>query len=149
MKYDDAAWHYGGDFPKDLPPEAAATHIGMFVVWCWLNGMAGAGILEDTPDIKHRAALRTAGPGTLFLELCDGKFIEDDLNDEGNAFARDYYDHESIGYRHKYFTDLENLAPRSIASIYHLPDSWSTFDEVSKVLEKRFKSWRKSRETRK
>ena len=22
MKYDDASWHYGGDFPADLPQEA-------------------------------------------------------------------------------------------------------------------------------
>ena len=24
MKYDDASWHYGGNFPKDLPTEAGA-----------------------------------------------------------------------------------------------------------------------------
>ncbi|WP_262497415.1 DUF7832 domain-containing protein [Pedobacter caeni] len=28
-KYDDASWHYGGDFPKDLPQINGATHIGM------------------------------------------------------------------------------------------------------------------------
>lgn len=26
MKYDDASWHYGGEFPDDLPPTAGATH---------------------------------------------------------------------------------------------------------------------------
>lgn len=39
MKYDDASWHVGGDFPKELPPEAGATHIGMFAAWCMLNGL--------------------------------------------------------------------------------------------------------------
>lgn len=33
-KYDDAAWHYNGDFPKDLPKENGATHIGMLLTWC-------------------------------------------------------------------------------------------------------------------
>ena len=37
MKYDDAGWHVGGDFPDDLPPEAGATHIGMFAAWCMLT----------------------------------------------------------------------------------------------------------------
>jgi hypothetical protein len=33
MKYDDASWHYGGDFPADLPREAGSTHIAMFLAW--------------------------------------------------------------------------------------------------------------------
>ena len=32
MKYDDASWHYNGDFPTDLPVEAGATHIGLAVM---------------------------------------------------------------------------------------------------------------------
>ncbi|RML48695.1 DUF7832 domain-containing protein [Pseudomonas avellanae] len=31
MKYDDASWHYNGNFPSDLPDTAGATHIGMFL----------------------------------------------------------------------------------------------------------------------
>ncbi len=27
MKYDDASWHYGGDFPKGLNNEAGATDL--------------------------------------------------------------------------------------------------------------------------
>ena len=30
-KYDDASWHYEGDYPEDLPTANAATHIGMFL----------------------------------------------------------------------------------------------------------------------
>lgn len=41
MKYDDASWHVGGEFPKELPPQAGATHIGMFAAWCMLAGLAG------------------------------------------------------------------------------------------------------------
>jgi len=50
MKYDDASWHYGGDFPKDLPNEAGATHIAMFVAWCLLNGLAGEIHTDDFPE---------------------------------------------------------------------------------------------------
>ncbi|MDY0918936.1 hypothetical protein [Pseudomonas viridiflava] len=27
MKYDDASWHYTGDFPADQPKEQGGTHI--------------------------------------------------------------------------------------------------------------------------
>ena len=40
MKYDDASWHYSGDFPKDLPNEAGSTHIAMYAAWSALNGLA-------------------------------------------------------------------------------------------------------------
>ncbi len=47
MKYDDAAWHVGGAFPTDLPHSAGATHIGMFVAWGALNGLAGEVFTTD------------------------------------------------------------------------------------------------------
>lgn len=40
MKYDDASWHCAGDFPKDLPEAAGATHTGMFLAWALLSGLA-------------------------------------------------------------------------------------------------------------
>ena len=36
MKYDDWSRHGGGNFPADLPPEAGATHAGMFLAWALL-----------------------------------------------------------------------------------------------------------------
>ena len=51
MKYDDASWHWGGDFPKDLLNEAGATHIAMFLVWCILNELGGEEILDEEEEI--------------------------------------------------------------------------------------------------
>ena len=42
MKYDDASWHYGGDFPSELSSDAGATHIGMFVTWALLVDLGGS-----------------------------------------------------------------------------------------------------------
>ena len=50
-KYDDASWHYGGDFPKDLPIEAGATHTGMFLA------LARSGNLRTT-QARARSAIR-------------------------------------------------------------------------------------------
>src|SRR5688572_23363485 len=48
-KYDDADWHYGGDFPEDVPEQAGATHMGMFVAWAWSAGLAG----EEWPSMRE------------------------------------------------------------------------------------------------
>ena len=87
MKYDDASWHYGGDFPDELPNEAGGTHIGMFVSWCLLNGLGGAHHDED-PQFLGQLKAREISPGRYFLRACDEKFWDEDLNDEGNAFAQ-------------------------------------------------------------
>ena len=49
-KYDDASWHYGGDYPTELPKENAATHIGMFLTWCINNNLLSEFQLEESED---------------------------------------------------------------------------------------------------
>ena len=84
MKYDDASWHYGGDFPAGLPPEAGATHIAMFLGWAVLNGLAGEYHTADAADELARLQRREVTPTQWFIHACDEKFTDEDLNDEGN-----------------------------------------------------------------
>jgi len=41
MKYDDASWHYGGDFSIGSPEEYGGTYIALFMKWCFVKGWAG------------------------------------------------------------------------------------------------------------
>lgn len=50
MSYDRADWHYGGDFPSDLPDEAGSTHIGMFIAWAIMQDLAGPDLLDHSSD---------------------------------------------------------------------------------------------------
>jgi hypothetical protein len=91
MKYDDASWHYGGDFPTGQPEEHSGTHIGLFLKWCFMQGWAGEIHLDEEPELVELVC-RGEMTGTEFLfKLCDGKLTDEDLSDEGNAFAADYY----------------------------------------------------------
>jgi hypothetical protein len=138
MKYDDASWHYGGQFPKDLPDEAGATHTGMFVAWALLTGLAGQIHLEDFPEDVEKLRSRSVTPGQFFLEACDGKFTDEDLNDEGNAFAQEYFDFE----RGAYIKDYDRLLVKGLPSPYHVQDTWTNFERLCPVLDKRLKDWR-------
>ena len=122
MKYDDASWHYGGDFPADLPAKAGATHIGMFVAWALLNGLAGELHTED-PDDLARLKARDITPGAFFIQACDEKFTDEDLSEEGNAFARICYDGEQA----QYVDDYVDVVARDLDTVYHAEDSWENF----------------------
>ncbi len=143
MKYDDASWHYGADdFAKDLPVEAGATHIAMFAMWAWSNGLAGPLITEDTPEALDALRSRSMTPAELFLQYSDGKLIDEDLNEEANAFARAYYlDGTDSGRLGEYVTDFEALS-LGLPSVYHAPNTWETFDNFAPTISRRFEDWR-------
>ena len=138
MKYDDASWHSDGDFPKDLPGEAGATHTGMFLAWAFLCGLAGEIHTEETPEALAALRDRLVTPGTFFLQQCDGKFTDEDLNDEGNEFAAVYFEFENG----QYLRDYDEVLSDELETMYHVPDTWSSFDKLAPVLDQRLADWR-------
>jgi hypothetical protein len=139
VKYDDASWHYGGDFPADLPPEAAATHTGMFVAWAFLSGLAGDIHIHDFPDDIPSLEGRRVTPGAFFQSSCDGKFTDEDLNDLGNAFVMAYFEFKTG----RYLADYEATLGADVPSLYHVTDSWDNFDKLKPVLDKRYVEWKR------
>ncbi|CAM3134962.1 DUF7832 domain-containing protein [Asticcacaulis taihuensis] len=134
MKYDDASWHYGGDFPADLPPSAGVTHIAMFAVWCWENGLAGDEILEEA-DALEAIKRRRGTPGGIFNKASDEKFIDADLNDEGNRFAASYYGDQG------YYIDYAKSVGATFSTLYHVPDTWETYDTLKPVISHRYRTF--------
>ena len=94
-KYDDASWHYGGDFPEGLPEKNGATHTGMFLNWCINNNLHSDELKEDSGSEIENLIKREITGAEFIIESMDGKFSEYDLNDLGNSFAKDYYADET------------------------------------------------------
>lgn len=134
-KYDDAEWHYGGEFPKELPEEAGATHIGMFAAWAMLAGLNSEEFASDVKLLKSRKMT----PGQFIMEQWDGVFHPDMLNDEGNRFAAVYFQAEDGNFLKDYEATLEGKLP----SLYHIKDSWENFDKIKPVFDRRLEEFRK------
>lgn len=137
MKYDDASWHYEGDFPEDLPADAGATHTGMFLAWALLSGLGGELHLEEMLDGVVLLNKRATTPGQFFLQYCDGKLTDEDLSDMGNAFAVAYFDFETG----KFLTDYEQALAGDLPTLYHVPDTWESFDVIRPILDRRYAEW--------
>jgi len=139
VKYDDAAWHSGGDFPSELSPEAGATHIGMFLAWALLHDLGSEYHAVDCAEALADLRARRVAPGQYCLQKCDGKLTDEDLNDTGNAFAQAYLDRENGGY----LADYHELLCRELPSAYHVDDSWETYERLRPQLDSRFADWRR------
>ena len=136
MKYDDASWHCGGQFPADLPQEAGGTHTAMFCAWAMLAGLGGD--LHAEEPLVESLRERAVTPGQFFFRACDGKFTDEDLSEEGNAFTREYFDFDSG----RYLQDYQRVLASSKPSLYHVPDTWEEFDRLRPVLDARLEEWR-------
>ena len=140
MSHDRADWHYGGDFPADLKPEAGGTHIGMFLGWAILRGLEGEDHQEDSGESIQALRERRMSGRDFLMNVCDEKFIDDDLNDEGNAFVAAYYNKDGPG---GYLADYEEaLGGSTLPSLYHVDNSWENFDKLTPILDQRFAEWK-------
>lgn len=145
--YDRADWHSGAQkYPEDLPPEAAGTHIGMFLAWAILRERVGDGHREhSTAPLLAVRQRRMTGRDFFFL-ACDGKLWPEDLNDEGNAFARVYYqDGQDMIRPDGYLGDYERLLGGDLPDLYRVADTWENFDLLAPVIDRRFEEWQKRR----
>ena len=132
MKYDDASWHSGGKFPKDSPPEYGGTHIGLLLKWCLLKGWAGELHLNES-DGGLQEVLKGEMTGTDFLfRNCDGKFTDEDLNEEGNSFIAVYYG-ENGPYLDDYATTFGDL-------MYVASEKEHDFKKFSQMVDRRYKA---------
>ncbi len=73
---------------------------------------------------------------------CDGKFTDEDLNEDGNLFARSYYANEGGEGPAPYLLDYVDAFPDA-DSIYQVPDTWENFDQIAPILDRRFNDWKK------
>lgn len=150
-KYDDASWHYGGDFPGDLPEENGATHIGMFLAWCIHNDLISEFQIEESnEDIEKVKNLELTGAEFL-IKNCDEKFTDEDLNDLGNEFAKDYYVYETdfgkkfASYVADYAATFEQNAEKighEYKTLYHIENTFENYQILKTVIDKRFEEWK-------
>ncbi|KPH13598.1 hypothetical protein [Chryseobacterium sp. ERMR1:04] len=150
-KYDDASWHYGGDFPEGLPSKNGATHTGMFLNWCIHNDLHSEEMKEDFKDEIESLKRREITGAEFLLEVCDGKFTEHELNDLGNSFAKDYYVDETdfsdkfSSFATDYINIFDSKAEESdyeYETFYHIEDTYENYDLMKLAIDHRFEEWK-------
>ena len=133
---DRADWHYGGNFPDDLPQENGGTHIGMYLAWILDRGLGSRKLLEyAAPSLEALRARTITGRQVLFDEL-DEKFFSELLTKDGKKFTDAYYESQL------YFADYDNTLGGDLPTLYHVADTWENYDRIAAVIDQRFAQWR-------
>jgi len=142
MKYDDASWHYDGDFPVGLPKKNGATHIGMFVAWLIERDLLSRALRADAEKELALVKKRKMTGARFLIEVCDEKLLDEDLSPEGNRFAQTYF-------QKKYLDDYGDLFGDDVESLYELNDSWKNYDRLRPILDRRWATFTGARPEKK
>lgn len=136
MKYDDASWHYGGEYPAGLPRKNGATHIGMFLAWNIERALVSRDHEENSAKQLARVRARKMTGADFVMKVCDEKLTDDDLSDEGNRFAVAYFEK-------KYLADYATVFGDDADSLYAIADTWANYDRLKPVLDRRYEAFAK------
>jgi len=133
---DRADWHYGGNYPSELPPENGGTHIGMYIAWIMLRDLASKELIQHAGDTYTWVLDREVTGRTLLLTKLDEKFFDQLLTPEGREFTRSYY--ETNGFAN----DYDRVLGGDLPTLYHVADTWENFDKLAPILDERLAAWR-------
>lgn len=132
---DRADWHYGNDFPTNLPVENGGTHIGMYLNWIIDKNLIGEFHLTESKDgIEKVKSGEITGRDFLF-DYCDGKFWNQELNEIGLKFTESYYSSD------KYFGDYAKVLANELESIYEVKDNRQNYSLIKEKIDQRFNKW--------
>jgi len=135
MKYDDAEYFFLNFEDDDLATENGATHIGLYLAW---NAMKGL-VSTDTHDqaVIDQVRSRSITGRDFVVDQIDCKLFDDDLNDEGNAFAAWYYEDHYVQDYCRVFGVSDD-----VNDFCSVEDSWANYDKLAPVLDQRFAEWK-------
>lgn len=129
--YDKAKWHYDGDYPRWTPKRRAFVHTGLFLAWLADRGMVSDLLAAESAQQVAAVRSRRGRPSDLYARW-DGVLAPEMLNDEGNAFARDYYE--------RFLDDYISAFPE--AGPYKVRGSWADYERLAPLLDERLAEWR-------
>ena len=136
-KYDDASWHYEGEYPDEQPEEGGATRIGLFLAWAIRRGLLSELHRHQRPEAVAAVTARALTGAEFLLRECDEELTDEDLNAEGNRFAVWHYEDRYLEDYAELFADDDG-----VETLYHVQDTWESYDRLERVLDRRFSEWR-------
>ena len=105
--------------------ERACRHMILFLWWAVERGLAS----ED-----HEAEAVRADPTQHFIDQCDTKLSDEDLTDDGNAFAEAAYE--------SYADEVGAYAKALSVGVYEIPEGDATTKHFFTWLDARLASFR-------
>lgn len=137
--FDKAKWHYGGNFPAELDAYQGYIHTGFFLGWLINNNLISDWFIEEAGPRLEQFKSGDISSVKVYQDILDGVFTDEELNEEGFAFANAYFDFKNG----LYLADYEEVLAKGLADVYYVQDTPDNFKKIEAVINKRYQAWKK------
>lgn len=134
---DDAKEHFRKGFSVMLPMANSFMHIGVFLGWV-IERELYSDLFADEGDTQIFRFLKHNLSCVLLGTVWDGCVSYEQLNEEGKGFAHDYYE------AGQYLKDYRTSLAAGKKSMFQVKDTRANYEKMRKVLDKRYKEWKKN-----
>jgi hypothetical protein len=134
--YDKAKYHSETVEEFGLPPERIAVPGAFFLGWVMDRKFCSATFVKRAKSeiSAYRQHQITAVQVYNRMDNCLGVDL---LNDEGNAFARAYFDAGACSYWH----DLGDTLAPELPSVWHIEYNWERQARINARIDQRYADW--------
>lgn len=141
MAIDRIDWHGESAEQVGFPYENGGTHIGIYLAWIINNQLEGEFHQEESTDELEQVRTRQMTGRQFLINMCDEKFWEEDLNEQGFEFTQAYYE------SHQYFKDYDEtlVDARGLTDTYAVDDTWDNYDLMAVVISQKYAQWQQNR----
>ena len=134
--YDKAKYHYETIEEYGLAEEHASNHTVMFLRWLLEKGMMSEFFEKESGEMLAR--FRSDGVSAYEIyRWWDCCLVSDMLSQEGNGFARHYFDFENG----RYLSDYIELLQGSLPSEFHVEYTKANYQKLRAVIDRRYQEW--------
>ncbi len=138
MAIDRIDWHGESAEQAGFPNENGGTHIGIYLAWMINHHLEGEFHQEESAEELEQVRTRQITGREFLTRMCDEKFLEEDLNEEGSAFTQAYYE------SNEYFKDYDATLVDSngLTDTYAVEDTWENYYLMADVISQKYKQWK-------
>lgn len=140
IAYDKGKYHDETITELGLHEQQASVHTAIFLGWVIESRLFSEAFAKESPGLIS-AYLSKEKTSVQVYDWWDRCLVDDMLNDEGNAFAQDYFDFETGSY----LADYSALLAKGLQTVFHVPYSWEHQERMSARITKRFQQWKRKR----
>ncbi len=136
--YDKAEYHWDTIQEYELPEEHAENHTVLFLRWLIEHGLTSESFYRDGEEILDQFRAGEVPIHDVYRWF-DGCLVDDMLSDEGNAFARAYFDFE----KGEYIADYAKTLRGDLETDFHVPYTEENYRLMAAVIDDRYAAWRR------
>ncbi|ENU58614.1 hypothetical protein L291_4062 [Acinetobacter guillouiae MSP4-18] len=111
------------------------------MAWIINNQLEGEFHQEESADELEQVRTRQMTGRQFLINMCDEKFWEEDLNEQGFEFTQAYYE------SNQYFKDYDEILvdARGLTDTYAVDDTWDNYDLMAVVISQKYAQWQQNR----